>query len=172
MGSALSDSQRRDFWILKSWVELSLSHYLPSCPGRGGVNSTQLFSPMNSSKISPQVVGVYWEQGEVGWANVWKTQGGAVPSNTNSLVNPLSLLSLSSGKFANSSPFSGKPILSAAGSEFFGVPDSWSEAGFFTVKDCILHRHSHVLKHRTGMRPGKKGPTNLYRCRLNLCRCL
>ena len=33
---------RRDFWILKSWVELSLNHYLPSCPGRGGVNSTQL----------------------------------------------------------------------------------------------------------------------------------
>ena len=43
---------RRDFWILKSWVALSLPHYLPSCPVRGGV-STQLFGPMNSSKISP-----------------------------------------------------------------------------------------------------------------------
>ena len=44
---------RRDFWILKSWVELSLPYYLPSCLGRGGVNSTQLYGTMNSSKISP-----------------------------------------------------------------------------------------------------------------------
>ena len=34
---------RRDFLILKSWVKLSLPLYLHSCPGRGGVNSTQLF---------------------------------------------------------------------------------------------------------------------------------
>ena len=37
---------RRDFWILKSWVELSLPHYLPMA-ARGGVNSTQFFGPMN-----------------------------------------------------------------------------------------------------------------------------
>ena len=49
--------RRRDFWILKSGIELSLPHYLHSCPGRGGVYSTQLFSPMNSSKISPKYMG-------------------------------------------------------------------------------------------------------------------
>ena len=44
-------SRRRDFWILKSWVEFSFPHYLPSCPGRGGVNSTQLFGPMNTEQL-------------------------------------------------------------------------------------------------------------------------
>ena len=48
----MDPNQRRDFWILKSWVELSLPPYLPSCPGRGGVKLTQLFGPMNCSKIS------------------------------------------------------------------------------------------------------------------------
>ena len=41
---------RQNFWILKSWVELSLPHNLPSCPGRGGVNSTQLFGPIEKFK--------------------------------------------------------------------------------------------------------------------------
>ena len=40
--TALPARLRRDFLTLKSWVKLSLSHYLPSCPGRGGVNSTQM----------------------------------------------------------------------------------------------------------------------------------
>ena len=31
----------------------SSSLYLSSCPGRRGINSTQLFGPMSSSKISP-----------------------------------------------------------------------------------------------------------------------
>ena len=31
----LNPCWRRDFWILKSWVELSLPHYLPSCPRAG-----------------------------------------------------------------------------------------------------------------------------------------
>ena len=51
---AETTEQRWDFWTRKSWIELSLPRYLPSCPGRGGVNSTQLFSPFTSLKISPQ----------------------------------------------------------------------------------------------------------------------
>ena len=48
--------RRWDFWTLRSWVQLSLPSYLPGCPGRGGVTWTQLFSPMNSSKISPREI--------------------------------------------------------------------------------------------------------------------
>ena len=48
---------RRDFWILKSWVESSLPHSTSPAEflSRGGVNSTQLFGLIYSSKISPQV---------------------------------------------------------------------------------------------------------------------
>ena len=38
---------------------------------------------MGSALSDSQVVGVYTESREVGWANVWKTQGGAVRSVTN-----------------------------------------------------------------------------------------
>ena len=41
------------FFILKSWIELShytVYSYIPSCPGRGGVNSTQFFGPNEQFK--------------------------------------------------------------------------------------------------------------------------
>ena len=40
-----------EFWRVES------SPLPPQLPGRGGVYSTQLFSPMNSSKISPKYMG-------------------------------------------------------------------------------------------------------------------
>ena len=39
---------RRDFWILKSWVELSLPHY-----NSPAAYSSQLFGPMNTVQNSP-----------------------------------------------------------------------------------------------------------------------